>query len=232
MAEYALDALPAEHSRWAGVAGEQYKVGSDPLGAVAAEPAEDSVVAHETTKIVRIALSTLRGQERKVLELRFGFDGQAPLTLQAIAVIMGLSRERIRQIERKALGRLRRYPAIRGGFRPTRYPQQRAQGQGTVGQVEGLFQTKTVQAPSKATHSVTKAARHRDRSAGRLPQPARTATEISAGSELVRSASRLILAANHAGHAGHAGHAAAWHGAPSSGHGCASPRPTYQRRYS
>ncbi|MBL01094.1 MAG: RNA polymerase subunit sigma-70 [Chloroflexi bacterium] len=52
-------------------------------------------------------LGNLQDRERKVLELRFGlFDGR-PRTLEEIGGELNLTRERIRQIERKALGRLR-----------------------------------------------------------------------------------------------------------------------------
>ena len=52
-------------------------------------------------------LSNLQDRERRVLELRFGlFDGR-PRTLEEIGGELNLTRERIRQIERKALGRLR-----------------------------------------------------------------------------------------------------------------------------
>jgi RNA polymerase primary sigma factor len=52
-------------------------------------------------------LSHLQDRERRVLELRFGlFDGR-PRTLEEIGGELNLTRERIRQIERKALGRLR-----------------------------------------------------------------------------------------------------------------------------
>jgi RNA polymerase primary sigma factor len=56
---------------------------------------------------VEQALDTLKDRERTILQLRYGLDGGAPRTLQQVAEIMGLSRERIRQIQKKALRRLR-----------------------------------------------------------------------------------------------------------------------------
>jgi RNA polymerase primary sigma factor len=53
-------------------------------------------------------LDGLSGMERKVLSLRFGFDGEDPMTLKAIGEVIGRSSERIRQIESKALGKLRK----------------------------------------------------------------------------------------------------------------------------
>ncbi len=57
-------------------------------------------------KALRAALDGLDPKERKVLRMRFGFDGD-PMTLKAVGQVLGLSRERIRQIESKALGQLR-----------------------------------------------------------------------------------------------------------------------------
>jgi RNA polymerase primary sigma factor len=43
-----------------------------------------------------------------VLELRFGLADDQPKTLREIGEVMGLSRERVRQIESRALNKLRR----------------------------------------------------------------------------------------------------------------------------
>ena len=43
-----------------------------------------------------------------VLRLYFGFDGTDPLTLEDIGTLLGVTRERVRQIKEKALSRLRR----------------------------------------------------------------------------------------------------------------------------
>jgi RNA polymerase primary sigma factor len=53
------------------------------------------------------ALSTLKEREAKVLRLYFGLDDQEPMTLEEIGSLMGITRERVRQIKEKALGRLR-----------------------------------------------------------------------------------------------------------------------------
>ena len=71
-------------------------------------PAPADVAAQSSMREqVDIVLSNLQERERRVLELRFGlFDGR-PRTLEEIGGELNLTRERIRQIERKALGRLR-----------------------------------------------------------------------------------------------------------------------------
>jgi RNA polymerase primary sigma factor len=59
-------------------------------------------------------LRDLPDTERSVLELRFGLEGEEPRTLESIGRQLGLTRERVRQIEAAALGRLRRLMAARG----------------------------------------------------------------------------------------------------------------------
>ena len=60
-------------------------------------------------------LDKLPPRERKILELRYGLSGDSPHTLEEVGDKMGVTRERIRQIEEQALGRLRGYPEIRRG---------------------------------------------------------------------------------------------------------------------
>jgi RNA polymerase primary sigma factor len=52
-------------------------------------------------------LDMLGEKEREVLRLRFGLGRETPLTLKNVGEIMGVTRERVRQIEREALGKLR-----------------------------------------------------------------------------------------------------------------------------
>jgi RNA polymerase sigma factor (sigma-70 family) len=59
-------------------------------------------------------LDDLAANERRVLRLRFGLDGAEPQTLDAIGRQLGLSRERIRQIEEAGLRKLRAMLAARG----------------------------------------------------------------------------------------------------------------------
>ncbi|KKT55813.1 MAG: RNA polymerase sigma factor [Candidatus Collierbacteria bacterium GW2011_GWB1_45_35] len=53
------------------------------------------------------ALGSLTERESKVLRMRFGLAGDKPLTLEEVGKVFGVTRERIRQIESKALRKLR-----------------------------------------------------------------------------------------------------------------------------
>jgi RNA polymerase sigma factor (sigma-70 family) len=55
-------------------------------------------------------------REREVLALRFGLLTGDPLTLEDVGRHFGLTRERIRQIESRALSKLR-HPAMAGALR-------------------------------------------------------------------------------------------------------------------
>ena len=56
---------------------------------------------------IEAALDTLEEREREIIKLHYGLDGTSGMTLQEIGNRFGLSRERIRQIEEKALSKLR-----------------------------------------------------------------------------------------------------------------------------
>ena len=53
-------------------------------------------------------LARMDGREASILRLRFGLDGENPMTLKAIGDRLGLTRERVRQIEMNALAELRK----------------------------------------------------------------------------------------------------------------------------
>jgi len=58
-------------------------------------------------------LGTLKPQERKIIELRFGLNGHKPHTLRQIGGIIGVSKERVRQIEARILEILERNEIIK-----------------------------------------------------------------------------------------------------------------------
>lgn len=69
---------------------------------------EEGLLKNEATTLVIEALKELDPQEREVLEYRFGLHERRALVLREVGKIMGVSRERVRQIEVKATRRLRR----------------------------------------------------------------------------------------------------------------------------
>jgi RNA polymerase primary sigma factor len=56
---------------------------------------------------LQITLDTLTWRERRVLELRYGLTDREPMTLEEIGSEVGVTRERVRQIESRTLSRLK-----------------------------------------------------------------------------------------------------------------------------
>jgi RNA polymerase primary sigma factor len=52
-------------------------------------------------------ISALSQQEQEILALRFGIGGRQPLTLEEVGRVFGITRERVRQMEARALSKLR-----------------------------------------------------------------------------------------------------------------------------
>jgi RNA polymerase sigma factor (sigma-70 family) len=71
----------------------------------------------DCVRLARSALDSLRERERRVLELRYGFGNGDGHTLQEVADRLNISRERVNQLEKQALNRLRRW---RRWMRPPR----------------------------------------------------------------------------------------------------------------
>jgi RNA polymerase primary sigma factor len=74
---------------------------------------EQELLRDETYRVVRGALLRLSERERTVLVQRFGLADGRVRTLREVAVALGLSRERVRQIESSARARVARYLARR-----------------------------------------------------------------------------------------------------------------------
>jgi RNA polymerase primary sigma factor len=71
----------------------------------AAQPDDELFDAQEIGRIQGL-LDSIDPREAEVLRLRFGLDERAPLTLRDIGKQLGISRERVRQIESRALQKL------------------------------------------------------------------------------------------------------------------------------
>jgi len=72
---------------------------------------------HEMTALVRDWLTRLPDKQRLVVMRRFGLDNDDPATLETLAEEMGVTRERVRQIQQEALVKLKRAMAARGVVR-------------------------------------------------------------------------------------------------------------------
>jgi RNA polymerase primary sigma factor len=71
--------------------------------AAAPDEAAETTLRKETLKRILCALSP---RERRVLELRYGLDGQHPRTLDEVGRTFNVTRERVRQIENQSLKKL------------------------------------------------------------------------------------------------------------------------------
>ncbi|HEX7089778.1 MAG TPA: sigma-70 family RNA polymerase sigma factor [Longimicrobiales bacterium] len=93
-----LDApiTPGEDSRLLDYLPDQFSPGPD-----------DETYDRALSTTIEEALGTLKEREAKILRLYFGLDGQEPMTLEEIGSLLGITRERVRQIKEKALARLR-----------------------------------------------------------------------------------------------------------------------------
>ena len=69
-------------------------------------PPEEAAEVALRREGVRTALNCLPDRERQVIALRFGLDDDGPKTLEQVGRRVGLTRERVRQLEEQALRRL------------------------------------------------------------------------------------------------------------------------------
>ncbi|HEV7918650.1 MAG TPA: sigma-70 family RNA polymerase sigma factor, partial [Solirubrobacterales bacterium] len=83
-----------------------------------AESPDEAAAESIQRETVWRALSMLSDRDRRVIEMRYGLDGRKPATLDEVANELGLTRERVRQIEHSSLKQLKRLPeaiALRNG---------------------------------------------------------------------------------------------------------------------
>jgi RNA polymerase primary sigma factor len=93
-----LDAplTPGEDNRLLDYLPDQFSAGPD-----------DETYERALSHTIDEALGTLKDREARVLRLYFGLEGAEPMTLEEIGALLGITRERVRQIKEKALVRLR-----------------------------------------------------------------------------------------------------------------------------
>jgi RNA polymerase primary sigma factor len=82
-----------------------------------AEAPDEGLVEADLRAQTEALLATLTPREQLVLKLRFGLGDRTPMTLDEVGRVIGLTRERARQIEVRALGKLR-HPSRSRKLRP------------------------------------------------------------------------------------------------------------------
>jgi RNA polymerase sigma factor (sigma-70 family) len=71
-------------------------------------PAFDLVMLQLNIESLKIVLNRLEDRERRILEMRYGLNGREPATLDEVGREFNVTRERIRQIETRAIEKLRK----------------------------------------------------------------------------------------------------------------------------
>jgi RNA polymerase nonessential primary-like sigma factor len=77
---------------------------------------EDITLHHEVDQLLQNGLSALSDREREVVSARYGLGDREPETLDAVADRLGITRERIRQVQQDALHKIKRR-MVRSGVR-------------------------------------------------------------------------------------------------------------------
>jgi len=67
---------------------------------------DDAVLRAEDLEVIKRLLESIDDRDARVLRMRYGLDGREPMTLKEIGAEIGLTRERVRQIELQAIRRL------------------------------------------------------------------------------------------------------------------------------
>lgn len=71
------------------------------------EGMEETIEHAELVHVLRECLVMLEEREQRILRAYFGLDGQEPMTLEEIGDVLGITRERVRQLRNRALAKLR-----------------------------------------------------------------------------------------------------------------------------
>ncbi|MBN1523934.1 MAG: sigma-70 family RNA polymerase sigma factor [Spirochaetales bacterium] len=73
----------------------------------------ESVFSVTLQNTIRRVLRQLSDREMRIIQLRFGLAGEGPFTLEETGKMLGITRERVRQIQEKAIAKLRHFKLIR-----------------------------------------------------------------------------------------------------------------------
>jgi RNA polymerase primary sigma factor len=117
--EQLTEALSPTVSIQAPVAGTDDLLLEDAIADESVEDPVEDIDREQVRTALERGLATLEPRERQILEWRFDLSGGSPATLAEIGERLGLSRERVRQLEARALAQLRRrgdVAALAGSF--------------------------------------------------------------------------------------------------------------------
>lgn len=92
---------------------DEHSLGDTMVDELANDPT-DVTQAHEVERLVQSWIDALSVREREILEGRFGLHNREPETLEVLSDRLGLTRERVRQIQNDALLKLKRQMERRG----------------------------------------------------------------------------------------------------------------------
>ncbi len=70
---------------------------------------EEKIFFVALQKLIKQVLNKLSLREKRIIELRFGLDGEGPYTLEETGKILGITRERVRQIQKSTLKKLQNF---------------------------------------------------------------------------------------------------------------------------
>jgi RNA polymerase nonessential primary-like sigma factor len=93
--------------------GDEQTLGDSLVDELTVDP-EGMTLAHEVEELLERWVATLSSREREVLEGRFGLHDREPETLDVLSIRLGLTRERVRQVQNEALAKLKRHVTRRG----------------------------------------------------------------------------------------------------------------------
>lgn len=94
-------------------AGDDQSLGDTLIDEITLSP-EHLTQAHEVDVLLDSWVATLTAREREIIESRYGLHHTEPQTLDVISVRLGMTKERVRQVQNEALFKLKRHLARRG----------------------------------------------------------------------------------------------------------------------
>ena len=96
-----------------GLSGDDQSLGDTLVDELTLSP-ENKAQAHEVDQLLEAWLATLKPREREIIESRFGLHDTEAQTLDVISTRLGMTKERVRQVQNEALYKLKRLFTHRG----------------------------------------------------------------------------------------------------------------------